>query len=122
MCFFTKTSRSGFTFILDLSFFDVAALSPVVDEDNFRAFRSLALVVEVLALAALTVDAGPGDAGCVCADRWDCPLWCWLRWLRSLALVVEVLASVALTVDAGPGDAGCVCADRWDCPLWCWLR
>ena len=58
----------------------------------------MALVVEVLALVALTIDAGPGDAGCVCADRWDCPLWCWLRWLRSLALVVEVLASVALAL------------------------
>ena len=35
-----------------------------------RWLRSLALVVEVLALAALTVDAGPVDAGCGCSELW----------------------------------------------------
>ncbi len=70
----------------------------------------------------LAVGSDCCGSGCGCADRWDCPLWCWLKLLGSLALVVEVLASVALTVDAGPGDAGCGCVDRWDCPLWCWLR
>ena len=66
----------------------------------------------VLASVALTVDAGRGDAGCGCPDRWECPLWCWLKWLLSLALVVEVLALVALTVDAGLGYAGRDCSER----------
>ena len=65
-------------------------------------------LVKVLASAALTVDAGPGDAGCGCPDRWDCPLRCWLKWLGPLALVAGVLASIALTVDAGRG-----CSERW---------
>ena len=59
----------------------------------------------------LAVGSDCCGSGCGCADRWECPLWFWLRWLRSLALVVEVLASAVLTVDAGPVDAGCSCSD-----------
>ena len=105
MCFFVKISRSGLTFILVSSLFGiadvllfrergnfrdfvalaaeilleqvfvVAAVLPVVDEDNFRAFVGL---TEGISESAVGYNCS--GAGCSCADRWNYPLWCWLRW------------------------------------------
>ena len=56
--------------------FVVAAVLPVVDEDNFRAFFGLS---EGISEPAVGSDCS--GAGCGCADCWDCPFWCWLGWL-----------------------------------------
>ena len=92
--FFTKISRSGLISILVSSFFDVAALLPVVDEDNFRAFVGLTEEVSDVAavlpvidednfsafvglmeeISELAVGSNCSGAGCGCADRWDCPM------------------------------------------------
>ena len=56
--------------------FVVAAVLPVVNEDNSRAFFGLTEDISEPA-----VGSNCYGAGCGCADRWDCPFWCWLRWL-----------------------------------------
>ena len=55
------------------------------------------------------VDSDSCGAGCGCSDLWECPLWCWRKWLGSFALVVAVLAAVALPIDSGIVDAGFGC-------------
>ena len=54
----------------------VAAAFPVVDEDDFRAFFG-----STEGISEPAVESNCSGAGCGCADRWDCPLWCWLAWL-----------------------------------------
>ena len=105
MCFFVTISRSGLTFLASSLFgiadvllfrdkgnfrafvalsaevmlaevFVVADVLPVVDEDNFCAFSGL-----TEGISEPAVGFSRSGAGCGRADRWDCPLWCWLRWL-----------------------------------------
>ena len=105
MCFFVKISRSGLTFLVLWLFgiadvllfrekgnfrdfvvfsaevmleemFVVPAVVPVVDEDNFREFSGW-----TEGISEPAVGSSRSGAGCGCADRWDCPFWCWLRWL-----------------------------------------
>ena len=103
--FFVTISRSGLTF-LALSLFGIADVLLFRDKGNFRAFVALSAEVmleEVFVVAAVlsvvdednflafsgftegisepAVGFNCSGAGCGCADRWDCPFWCWLRWL-----------------------------------------
>ena len=56
--------------------FVVAAVLSVVDEDNLLAFSGL-----TEGISEPAVGFSRSGAGCGRADRWDCPFWCWLRWL-----------------------------------------